>query len=339
MDGRRYDLQSLNQIPSTAHAGLWIDKLLPHQEKGKGEKKAEHFRQAVRSVDSLYKQFYERWEKSLAEIGAQTKRARVLGRLSIGLGGESVLETSISLHHTCGVPYIPGSALKGLAANYARNRLDEKWQADADAYHIVFGDTKSAGYVTFYDALYIPGTAKAETPLALDVMNVHHPEYYRGEKDAPPADWDSPTPVSFLSATGSYLIAIHGPEVWVKAAFEILGYALKEEGIGAKTSSGYGRMELEGVAIRSTSTYQTQQTAAAIPKPLPAGYRRGRVKSFGLGEKKSYGFIEVQGMGDVFVHRNNLAGNLKDLQPGQGVIFRIKSEKGKNQAEDVHLEE
>jgi CRISPR-associated protein Cmr6 len=336
MDGRRHDLQSLNQIPSTAHAGLWIDKLLPDQEKGKGEKKAEHFKQAIRTVDSLYKQFYERWQRSLAEIGAQTKPAEVLGRLSIGLGGESVLETSISLHRTYGVPYIPGSALKGLAARYARKRLDD-WTAEHSK--ILFGDTDVAGYITFYDALYIPGSANPDIPLALDVMNVHHPEYYRGDKTLPPADWDSPTPVSFLSATGSYLVALHGSEEWVKAAFEILSYALKEEGIGAKTSSGYGRMELEGEAIRSTSISQTQQTVAAVPKPLPVGYQRGRVKSFGLGDNKSYGFIEVQGMGDVFVHRNNLAGNLKDLQPGQRVIFRIKSEKGKNQAEDVRLEE
>src|ERR1700680_515711 len=39
-------------------------------------------------------------------------------RLIVGLGSENVLETGIRLHHTYGLPVIPGSALKGLAAHY-----------------------------------------------------------------------------------------------------------------------------------------------------------------------------------------------------------------------------
>src|SRR5205085_8112131 len=90
------------------------------------------------------------------DYGAQTHRAQVKGRMIVGLGSESVLETSISLHRTYGVPYIPGSALKGLAANYASLRLDEDWQKGGKYYKIVFGDTDDAGYITFFDALYIP---------------------------------------------------------------------------------------------------------------------------------------------------------------------------------------
>jgi len=43
-----------------------------------------------------------------------------------------------------------------------------------------------------------------------------------------------------------FLVALDGPDEWVEAAFQILGLALAEEGIGAKTNSGYGRMVLEG---------------------------------------------------------------------------------------------
>jgi len=278
LDGRRPVLRAMpfllkseqTTIPSDVHTGLWIDKFLPHQEKGAGQMKAGHFARSVRPVDQLYKEFYARWEKSLVEVGAQTRRARALGRLSIGLGGESVLETSITLHRTYGVPYIPGSALKGLAAHYANQRLGDEWKNDSNVHKTLFGDPTAAGYVTFFDALYIPDSAQANNALALDVMNVHHPDYYRGTKDAAPADWDSPTPVSFLSATGSYLIALHGPEEWVKAAFEILGYALKEEGIGAKTSSGYGRMEIEGAADEAVAVGQAAETAALVPPTEPA---------------------------------------------------------------------
>ena len=85
-----------------------------------------------------------------------------------------------------------------------------------------------------------------ECALYQDVITVHHPNYYQ-KKDILPSYWESPTPIPFLSATGAYLIALAAPnlehgELWVEKTFEILEHALKEMGIGAKTSSGYGRM-------------------------------------------------------------------------------------------------
>jgi CRISPR-associated protein Cmr6 len=102
----------------------------------------------------------------------------------------------------------------------------------------------------------------------LDVITVHHPEYYRGE-NLPPADWDNPNPVPFLSATGSYLVALHGPESWVEAAFKILQLALAEEGIGAKTSSGYGRMVFQ--TPPAAVPPERGQTHAAPPVPTDPG--------------------------------------------------------------------
>lgn len=237
------------QHTSSTHPGLWLDKYLPDYEDGR---KQSHVAQvSAIAVPDAYLKFFDRWRAALTASGAIIVReATVQGRLSIGLGGEGVLETAITLHHTYGIPYIPGSALKGLAANYARNRLNkDDWNTKSDAYKVMFGETDSAGYVTFFDALYVPnsgrkngGKAQALWP---DVITVHHPKYYQG--DQPPADWDSPTPVPFLSATGTYLLAIGGPADWVEKAFEILACALAKEGVGAKTSSGYGRMTIDGM--------------------------------------------------------------------------------------------
>jgi len=165
----------------------------------------------------------------------------------VGLGSESVLETSISLLRTYGVPYIPGSALKGLATNYARLRLGEDWQKDGKYYKIVFGDTDDAGYITFFDALYIPDTGHEKKVLYPDVITVHHQRYYQDTNEAP-TDRDNPNPVPFISATGTYLLALAAPDLqppdrWISVTFKILEDALKTLGIGAKTSSGYGRME------------------------------------------------------------------------------------------------
>ena len=36
----------------------------------------------------------------------------------VGLGGESVYETSITLHHIYGIPYIPASSIKGVVRSW-----------------------------------------------------------------------------------------------------------------------------------------------------------------------------------------------------------------------------
>lgn len=230
----------------TTHPGLWVEKFLPDDEIGRRQELVSEASEIA--VPDAYSKFFDRWHSVLTNTTTiVTRKAEVNGRLSVGLGGEAVLETAITLHRTYGVPYIPGSALKGLAANYARNRLSEKdWGEKSTAYKTMFGDTKSAGYVTFFDALYMPGSGHQSKPLHPDVITVHHPNYYQGSE--PPADWDSPTPVPFLSATGKYLLAIGGPAEWVEKAYEILALALKEEGVGAKTSSGYGRMSIDGMS-------------------------------------------------------------------------------------------
>lgn len=255
---RRETLQNLAPDAST-NAGLWLDKYLCGEEQRrmahKGQPKTLLVKELATNIKAgeLYRDFFAGWKQALTNEQTTLGEAKVEGRLAIGLGDESVLETSITLHHTYGVPYLRGSALKGLAAAFARNRIGEMWEKKkSDAYKVVFGETDDAGYVTFHDALYVPGSGHNGQALQADIMTVHHPKYYSEKKEngelLPPADWDEPNPVPFLSATGKYLIALSAPkgcEQWRQTAFDILKLALAEEGIGAKTSSGYGRMKLE----------------------------------------------------------------------------------------------
>jgi CRISPR-associated protein Cmr6 len=169
------------------HAGLWFDKYIVEQIRDNTDSR----RDLIAEVSSLptpiaYEMFYERWLKILDECSAKTRQASVQGRMVVGLGGESVLETSICLHRTYGVPYIPGSALKGLAANYARSkRVGNDWAKDGTAYRTVFGDTDDAGYITFFDALYIPDTGYNGQVLYPDIITVHHQKYYQNTGAAP----------------------------------------------------------------------------------------------------------------------------------------------------------
>src|SRR6266478_3484885 len=124
------------------NAGLWFDKYIDEQSRENTLSRREHI-EAVSTlpISTAYKAYYARWEKILQERGAKVRHAVVKGRMIVGLGSESVLETSISLHRTYGVPYIPGSALKGSAANYAHHRLGENWQKGSSAFKVIFGDT------------------------------------------------------------------------------------------------------------------------------------------------------------------------------------------------------
>lgn len=239
------------EVAKGVHAGLWLNKYLASLAREDPATRAQLVDDVASiPVPPIHKTFYERWQSHLkTEYHARSREFAVKGRMAVGLGNEGVLETSVTLHHTYGVPYIPGSALKGLAASYARLMAGDGWQQGSPAYTAVFGDTENAGFVTFFDALYIPGSSASDCPLRADIITVHHPTYYK-DASAPPADWDSPNPIPFLSATGSYLVALAAPDlddIWIEKVFELLEEALLVMGIGAKTSSGYGRMKMASV--------------------------------------------------------------------------------------------
>lgn len=264
--------KTLAGLEPSKNASLWLNKHL--QDYDQKESRSELVKEVAKIPEpSVYAACFERWKKMLIqEYGEQnTRMAQVKGRMIVGLGNESVLETSICLHRTYGTPYIPGSALKGLAASYAHQRLGEGWQQGEKYHTVVFGDTEEAGYMTFFDALYIPGTGFNGKALYPDIITVHHPNYYQNAAKAP-SDSDDPNPVSFPSATGQYLLALAAPDLpthWIALTFQILAEALEQLGIGAKTSSGYGRMMLLDRPIKpgNSDSGKTEEARKLAPHP------------------------------------------------------------------------
>lgn len=271
---RRAKLESV-RLGETTHPGLWFEKYLRSSKKGNSRAKQDLVDEVIRAtkgVGELYRDYFQRYKEALAGRPGLTfaAKGRTDGRLSVGLGASAVLETSITLHRTYGVPYIPGSALKGLASSYAAKYWkDEGWSRSFNGgktergklQELIFGTTDESGLVIFFDALPDPEGEDA-WELNPDVITVHHPDYYRGkEKDKPPADWDSPTPVPFITARGTFhffLGLVPLPESELEAgkkvlmlAGKLLQQALEKEGVGAKTTIGYGRFRFdEGEAFR-----------------------------------------------------------------------------------------
>lgn len=265
------------------HAGLLLHRFLAEAatgENGNPEEKRALLNAAISAADnsvlhSLYKPAFERWKKSLPDLTTANDFSTE-GRLIVGLGTENVLETGIRLHHTYGLPIIPGSALKGLAAHYCHeawgqlssgeNATEENkcfrrgWSEEGQEYHrLLFGATDDGGCLVFHDAWLLPDS---RNPLVMDVMTPHHPKWIDGK--VPPTDFDRPIPVPFVSVSGKFRIAVswNGPmsekaACWTNLGFELLTEALQEWGVGGKTSSGYGRL-IEVDANRRKPAYSAE---------------------------------------------------------------------------------
>ena len=225
-------------------------------------------------VPEGYSRAYDRRKRSLIELAGAFEDGEtrlftleLIGRAVVGIGAASVRETNLQLLRPWGVPCIPGSSLKGVASHEAHARGGD-WAKPAKPgekaarfHHLVFGDVDGAGAVVFHDAWWTP--EGDHLPLGPDTMTVHHKEYY--EDKAPPADWDEPTPVGYLTSWGKYLLAMTGPPQALDAAEALIRAALDRRGVGAKTSSGYGRARIE----RFVSPVRRDLDALAPPPVQP----------------------------------------------------------------------
>jgi CRISPR-associated protein Cmr6 len=222
---------------------------------------------------NLLKSLHERIEHWIKNMGNNFEKfeATTSWRLVIGLGASHPQETSMTLHHIYGIPYIPGSAIKGVTRYWAilefaeemcknenlefEKAIEEVSKAlengekmdlkveDLEFNQLIeiFGTQKQQGKVIFFDAYPI-----GEINLKIDVMNPHYPEYY--SKGQAPTDWQNPIPIKFLTVENTkfqFYLAVRGgnSNKILEKTKELCLEALKEHGIGAKTSLGYGIFE------------------------------------------------------------------------------------------------
>lgn len=185
-------------------------------------------------------------------------------RLAVNLAGGILENANICLHPHFGYPYLPGSAVKGLARHAAWcewNKPESDKQAIARRISTVFGyptgDKKlddalkadeeareakenHAGCVAFLGA-FPEGKANIE----VDVLTCHHAKYYSGSKPQATDD-ESPNVQAFpVVAPGVTFCFPLLPlrdcgEAELKAAKDWLRAAIEVNGAGAKTAAGYG---------------------------------------------------------------------------------------------------
>ena len=269
-EARRHALKEVS-LDEQTHASLWLDRYLkrmpkvpdvnPVDEEDAKKARTQHIEAVKRlRVPRGYREAMQTRLRALwLEDSGLCVKLRVfqcVGRMVVGMGERGVLETGLRLERTWGVPLLPGPSLKGVAAAAAHKLVeDDSWRkahgqtpsGESAAY--LFGTLEQAGRVTFHDAWWLPeGREVHALPVHQDVMTPHQKNYYqeRGAASALPDGTADPVPVSFLSASGRYVVVLSGApedEPWLDAAMELLTLGLSHLGIGAKTNAGYGKLQ------------------------------------------------------------------------------------------------
>ena len=228
-----------------ANFGLYLNRYVGFDSNGKSEISEQSVLKMFKSPD-MYPFFLKKQEslfRSMMDAGyhGSSFEHTLKSRMIVGIGIESVYETSITLHRNLGVPYIPGSALKGIANHYGMDteykRMDKLFGTQSEQ------ETKEKGKSVFFDAF--PVMNAGNNIFDMDIMNPHYSEYYSEGK--PPGDWMKPIPIKFLAVKKGTEYRFHvvsRDEDLLNDAIILLKGALKESGVGAKTSLGYGRFVL-----------------------------------------------------------------------------------------------
>jgi CRISPR-associated protein Cmr6 len=243
---RRESWEYVSVADFVINPSLLFGRFIPHSDEEKENKdkylhlvikEVEKIKKGIDYLSTRQKRFIEEFSKIGFEIESFT--ASLSWRMVIGLGGVHPQETSMTLHHIYGIPYIPGSAIKGVTRHWViwkEFEGEEEKAEEKENFKKVFGTQEMAGKVIFMDAYPLN-----EVKLKLDVMTPHYPDYYSSGK--PPADWQNPKPINFLTVdkgTKFRFFLLSRDKETLNNAVEWLKGALKEFGIGAKTSVGYG---------------------------------------------------------------------------------------------------
>lgn len=256
--------------PATMHMGLWFERFFSAYETD--------FSDVDKTARTLWLNEFT-YGKNLGnsnELQAKAENRQLLatsqngqtriyhceGNFVTGLGNPHPLENGFLWHHTLGLPYLPGSAVKGLVRALVetayhgedRDAVLKRWFGTVTKEPTEVPE--QSGQFIFLDAL--PTKPCDVQP---EVMTPHMGKWYeKGDrtplaKDTQPGDWHSPVPVGYLVARNlSLQFAIlpranvaHEPGIQDELAnvWEALDKALEWMGAGAKTAIGFGLMQSE----------------------------------------------------------------------------------------------
>lgn len=315
----------------SSHTGLWYDKFCntwnAEWENGRNKEKGsnkEYGLDKSKWINTIAgkkvgdeKALAESTERLLRIVSAQNGVLFVLtseSRFVTGLGRNHPVENGFVWHPTLGVPYLPGSSLKGMLHAWAS--WEAKYECSSIDLDTIFGSQKAIGQLIIFDLLPME-----PVKLEADVMTPH---YAAWSPDEPPGDWRSPVPIPFLVVTeGIKLLcgmALNGGEnkYLLDKVQTWLVDAIKWAGAGAKTSAGYGRFYLDEKEtsalqerIKIMQAKDIENTRRAQAMKTPQGRWQEQINS-----KKERDILDI-----VRVHLEKTP--LADAKERQGLAYAV----------------
>jgi CRISPR-associated protein Cmr6 len=215
------------------------------------------------------KAVFERQQASFKTIAGGTNtlqlEAIATAPFATGLGNEHPTENGFAFLNPYGLPYLPGSGVKGVIRQAARELASGEWGDSGwtDEYiTALFGPEAGAeasaealtrGALTFWDV--IP-QIKSEQ-LTVEIMTPHQQHYYQSGES--PHDSGQPIPITFLTVPAGSGFTFHvqcnrallqrlAPALiddaqWQMRLQAAFAHAFAWLGFGAKTAGGYGAMQ------------------------------------------------------------------------------------------------
>lgn len=207
-----------------------------------------------------------------------------------GLGQAHPLENGFAFLNPYGLPYLPGSGVKGVLRQAARELASGAW-GDSKGWNelsinALFGLEEAVtqtqhhrGALSFWDVLPQLKTGR----LHIDIMTPHKNHYYhQGEA---PHDSENPIPILFLTIPPNTEFTFHvqcnqellkkiapdllNEQCWKGLLKSVFEHAFDWLGFGAKTAVGYGAMRIDTKKEESDAEQQRllqeEQERAQLP--------------------------------------------------------------------------
>lgn len=299
-------------INRRTQASLWQTYDLDYEIRGQNGQEREIKKENKVSALNEARHLTDRDRKTLAALGRRQQEAFPLvgdkdSRLCLealaiapfttGLGNEHPLENGFAFLNPYGLPYLPGSGVKGVLRQAARELASGDWgdsmgwrteSTPLSMIDALFGLESGnggtqhvRGALSFWDVIpQIKGDS-----LMVDIMTPHQSHYYQQKRDRKAGDSDTPhdsgqpNPISFLTVPPESGFAFHvccdlahlkqlAPELAVDGRWKTLLAAAFEHafawlGFGAKTAVGYGAMQEDPKAKEREAARQRAEADAA----------------------------------------------------------------------------
>lgn len=113
--------EAARSLKTPDHLGLAYTSWAPTESDGKvpDSKRPQWLRELAHiRVSADYAHAFARWRSTFKADGDRVREVELVSRLLVGHGNASAADVGLAVHHTWGVPVIPGSALKGLLGHY-----------------------------------------------------------------------------------------------------------------------------------------------------------------------------------------------------------------------------